>query len=276
MSSSEQRRASSARQRRRCSAGVRRIVAVDLLHHVEGRVVDGVVVAERERAAAPARRCRASAASTRVLAGHVVRGRQHVAERRPAQHPLVRVVADRRRSGSSGRPRSATRAAAPPVAPVDVRGEPRPQAIRDRPRAESPSCRAVTERLVSGLQARRRCDGYAMRAWRGCDGLAVAARVAGDAADGHVDAEAGGGALFFGLAAPEAVLAVLAGPVAALDAAPGTRGTRRGPAPRASTRASGRSPAGAKKSRDLAAAGGFVGPRERAGEDEVRDRSRLP
>ena len=41
--------------------------------------------------------------------------------------------------------------------------------------------------------------------------------VPGDPTDGHVDAEAGGGALFFGLAAPEAVLAVLACPVAALD-----------------------------------------------------------
>ena len=77
---------------------------------------------------------------------------------------------------------------------------------------------------------------------RGRDGLAVAAGVAGDAADGHVDAEAGGGALFLGLAAPEAVLAVLAGPVAALDAAPGTRGTRRGPAPRAR-----RGPRGARR-----------------------------
>ena len=31
----------------------------------------------------------------RVLAGHVVRGGQHVTERRPAQHPLVRTVRDR-------------------------------------------------------------------------------------------------------------------------------------------------------------------------------------
>ncbi len=38
------------------SAGVRRICPVDLLHHVEGRVVDREVVAERERRAAPARR----------------------------------------------------------------------------------------------------------------------------------------------------------------------------------------------------------------------------
>ena len=56
---------------------------------------------------------------------------------------------------------------------------------------------------------------YAMRDSRG-DGLAVATRVAGDPTDRHVDAESGGGALFFGLGAPEAVLPVLAGPIAAL------------------------------------------------------------
>src|SRR6476469_4764380 len=47
------------------------------------------------------------------------------------------------------------------------------------------------------------------------NGLAVATRVAGDATDGHVDAESRGGALLFGLGTPEAVLPVLAGPVAA-------------------------------------------------------------
>src|SRR5262245_28879469 len=49
-----------------------------------------------------------------------------------------------------------------------------------------------------------------------CDGFAGAARVAGDAPDGHVDAIAGCGAFLFGLPAPEAVLAVLASPAAAL------------------------------------------------------------
>jgi hypothetical protein len=48
-------------------------------------------------------------------------------------------------------------------------------------------------------------------------GAAIASRVAGDAADGHIDSEAGGGAFLFGLAAPEAVLALLAGPHAAPD-----------------------------------------------------------
>src|SRR5262245_17832956 len=48
------------------------------------------------------------------------------------------------------------------------------------------------------------------------DRLAVAAGVARDAPDGHVDAEPGGGALFFGLRAPEAVLAIRTGPLAAL------------------------------------------------------------
>src|SRR6185312_16173250 len=49
----------------------------------------------------------------------------------------------------------------------------------------------------------------------GLDGSPVALGVPGDAADGHVDAVPGGGALLFGLATPEAVLAVLAGPLAA-------------------------------------------------------------
>src|SRR3954470_1347204 len=48
------------------------------------------------------------------------------------------------------------------------------------------------------------------------DGLAVAPRVAGDAADRHVDAVPRGGALFFGLATPEAVLTLLTRPFAAL------------------------------------------------------------
>src|SRR6478735_1241710 len=49
----------------------------------------------------------------------------------------------------------------------------------------------------------------------GLDGRAVALGVAGDAPDGHVDAVPGGGALLFGLATPEAVLAVLTRPLAA-------------------------------------------------------------
>ena len=47
--------------------------------------------------------------------------------------------------------------------------------------------------------------------------MAFAAGVAGDPADGHVDPESGRGAVLFRLAAPEAVLAVLACPVAAVD-----------------------------------------------------------
>src|SRR5205085_9881818 len=46
-------------------------------------------------------------------------------------------------------------------------------------------------------------------------GVAVALGVAGDPPDRHVDPEPGRGALLFGLAAPEPVLAVLARPVAA-------------------------------------------------------------
>ena len=67
--------------------------AVDLLHHVEGRVVDGEVLAERERGR-NGDVGGSEGREHRVLARHVVRGRQHVAERRAAQNPLVRLVAD--------------------------------------------------------------------------------------------------------------------------------------------------------------------------------------
>ena len=66
----------------------------------------------------------------------------------------------------------------------------------------------------------------------GLHGRAVALGVAGDPADGHVDAEAGGGALLFGLATPEAVLAVLACPLAARRRARRSCCRRRGPWPR--------------------------------------------
>ena len=72
-----------------------------------------------------------------------------------------------------------------------------------------------------GLIRRRLLDagcevsGVRRRGGAGLDGGAVALGVTGDASDGHVDAEPGGGALLFGLATPEAVLAVLAGPLAA-------------------------------------------------------------
>ena len=63
-STSETRRASSG-----VEAGERGAVAVDdavdQLHHVEGRVVDREVLAQRERAGHRARRCRASAVITR-------------------------------------------------------------------------------------------------------------------------------------------------------------------------------------------------------------------
>ena len=101
------------------------------------------------------------------------------------------------------------------VAPSTLRREPRPQAIeidtgrslRHGPETTDRRSRATAPR-TSGLRA----AGVA-RLHR----PAVAAGVAGDATDGHVDAEAGRGALFFGLAAPEAVLAVLARPGPALD-----------------------------------------------------------
>ena len=119
----------------------------------------------------------------------------------------------------------------------------------------------------------RRCQ--ATRGVRGADRLAVALGVAGDPADGHVDAEAGGGALLLGLAAPEAVLAVLAGPVAAVDehrarAADGA-GLRLADGAGLGALAGGR-----EEQPRLAAAGGVVGPGQRTGEDEVARPSRLP
>src|SRR4051812_10132695 len=79
--------------------------------------------------------------------------------------------------------------------------------------------------LLSACGPERRPAGSApFRRQRGASGdargarldrLAVALRVAGDAADRHVHPEARRGALLLGLAAPEPVLAVLAGPVPA-------------------------------------------------------------
>ena len=71
----------------RAAHGVRvaKDVAVDEPHHVERRAVDLDVVAEAER-----RRDghvgRAERGDDAVLASHVVRGREHVAERRPPEH----------------------------------------------------------------------------------------------------------------------------------------------------------------------------------------------
>src|SRR5262249_14772824 len=99
----------------------------------------------------------------------------------------------------------------------------------------------------------------------------VALRVAGDAADRHVDPVAGGGALLLGLAAPEPVLAVLTGPVAA--------GLERdaGPADGACARLAqdpglGPLAGGGEEEAGLADAGGVGGPGQRTGEDQVRDR----
>jgi hypothetical protein len=67
--------------------------AVDVRHHVERRPVHARVVAEGEhlghRHGGVGER-----ADHRVLARHVVGGREHVAERWTAEHPLVRAVAD--------------------------------------------------------------------------------------------------------------------------------------------------------------------------------------
>ena len=100
---------------------------VDELHDVEGRVVDRDVVAEPERLR-DRHRGRCERGEHLVLAGHVVRGRQHVPERRAAQHPLVCAVADR-----VGEVRAAARderrGELAAGRAVDVRGEPRAQAF---------------------------------------------------------------------------------------------------------------------------------------------------
>ncbi len=67
--------------------------AFDVRHDVERRSVHRVVVAEREDLRYRDRGIR-ERADDRVFAGHVVRGRQHVPERRASQNPFVRAVAD--------------------------------------------------------------------------------------------------------------------------------------------------------------------------------------
>ena len=254
MSSSEQRRASSAVSWRDLGRRAQDR-AVDLLHHVEGRVVDRVVVAERERARHRARR------SARARRAPCTRGpcRARSAARGRAAGGAAPTRARRRRSAYvrfERPPEISDACSGAPVAPSTC------AANHGRSRSRStPGGVSVIAPEVTDASACDAIAGYAMRAWRGCDGLAVAAGVAGDATDGHVDAEAGGGALFLGLAAPEAVLAVLAGPVAALDERRARRGRRRGPAPRAR-----RGPRGARRrARRTGAvwplACGLVGPR---------------
>ena len=60
--------------------------AVDVLHDVEGRAVDGVVGAEPDRGG-DRHRCRCEGGDDAVLAADVVGGGEDVAERRPSQHP---------------------------------------------------------------------------------------------------------------------------------------------------------------------------------------------
>jgi hypothetical protein len=68
--------------------------AVDILHQVEGSADDVRVGAEQHRLGS-GEASLGQRVEDLVLAGHIVRGRQHVAERRPAQHPTVRAVGDR-------------------------------------------------------------------------------------------------------------------------------------------------------------------------------------
>ena len=104
----------------------------------------------------------------------------------------------------------------------------------------------------------------------GLDGGAVALGVPGDTADGHVDAVTGGGALFFGLATPVAVLAVLTGPLPAgvHHHAGGADGVGLGLAHVASLRAL---TGWGEEQVVLALASCRPGPREWSGEDQARD-----
>src|SRR6185295_844432 len=111
-------------------------------------------------------------------------------------------------------------------------------------------------------------SGDARRA--GLDGGAVPLGISGDAADGHVDAVAGGGALLFRLATPEAVLAVLTGPLAAglQDHTVGADGADLGLADVAGL---GPLPGRREEEVVLTPTGGRPGPGQWAGEDQARD-----
>src|SRR5581483_1007746 len=104
----------------------------------------------------------------------------------------------------------------------------------------------------------------------GLDGLAVALRVAGDAADGHVDAEARGGALLLRLPAPEAVLPVLTRPLAARGDDAAVQADRPGPG-LAQHPGLGALTRRCEEEVGLADALGAAGPGQRPGEDQVRD-----
>ena len=94
-------------------------------------------------------------------------------------------------------------------------------------RAYDPAARLAS--TPAGWRPSTRASGDAGSA--GLDGRAVALGVAGDAPHGHVDVVPGGGALLFGFATPEAVLAVLTCPLTARRGARRSWCRRRGPWP---------------------------------------------
>ena len=205
---------------------------VDLLHHVERRVVDVEVVAEREGGTGTWwARCR-RAPCTRAPC----RARwQHVAERRSPQHPLVTVVGDR--VGEVRAPAGdKRRSSGPPLAPSTCAANDGSSRSRSTPCGVSVTRRTLRSTRCGRLERPR------------CDRLAVAAGVPGNPTDGHVDAETGSGALFFGLATPEPSTRGDPVPIHDTGAARRSPGRRCGLAPRG-PRASGRSPGGAKNKR---------------------------
>ena len=158
------------RERRDVGAGAQD-VAVDELHHVEGRVVDRDVVAEARSSSAPAPRsararsapctrgpCRARSGSTCPSGGrrstHCVLG---VADRVGE----VRATAGDERRGELAAGRA-----------VDVRGEPRSQSFEVDPGRRVRHGREVTERMSAGAgpadEVGEPC--HAMRDSRGATG----------------------------------------------------------------------------------------------------------
>ena len=187
--------------------------AVDEFHDVERRVVHREVLAHREGAGHRDGGGRQRAHDP-VLPGHVVRGRQDVTERGPADDPRRRAIGHRvgeirpTAGDQRGRQGHVVRAG-------DVRDEERSQTTEiDAVRGISHLRGSIEPgRLaITRSSARRWMRSGDLRSARG-DGDAVALGVARHAADRHVDAETRGRPVLFGLAAPEAVLTVLAGPV---------------------------------------------------------------
>src|SRR4051794_2085870 len=104
----------------------------------------------------------------------------------------------------------------PPVAPATCAANHGCKRARSTPGGVSVTAGRLQSRCQPGAGRRAVEFGWSASGDAGLarrNGLAVATRVPGDPTDGHVDTETRGGALLFGLGAPEPVLAVRTGPV---------------------------------------------------------------